>query len=719
LTETNNDPADGPAFPASENAAQLESQTHVDSIAPDPASGAAPPQKYRMRISRTTIDKLGIKLYDRVAAVLAELVANAYDADAEIVEVDLPFNTLLASKSGEQITDLGYNITVHDDGIGMTAQEVNDHYLRVGIDRRSRGDLSREKQRRVMGRKGIGKLAPFGICHVIRVTSAGGDPVEGKYGVVDLELRVDAILQDEDDDYFPTPASLDGTTANARGTTITLTVFDHRRVPDAESLNRQLSARFGLEQPDWRVEVRDSNSAERFTLGQLGIPLLEPTRGDLSARPVALPDGGTLPVSGWIGYARDPYKDDAMAGVRIFARGKLVAQTRDFDISAGFTGEFKLRSYLVGEVHAEWLDEAEDLVRSDRQDILWNSERGEALKDWGQQIVRELARSAESSVRVRVWEEFVENATLSERLERAIPDDAVLRDSIKAAAKLLVGGADRETVRDRDYIERIMGLAFSIGPHRQLLESLRDAAEGSVGTLATLSELFRRASLSEMYSLGQVAQERLDAVNKLRQLIGTAETPERDLQELLERAPWILNPTWTPLSRNQSLKRVRTLFESWYGKKYGEPITTSAIENPTKRPDFILLNDEGILEIVEIKKPAYGLTADEMRRAYSYLEAMRGFLSEVQTGFQRARLTIVCDSLNFDDPLATGALEGPDVEQIPWERVLDGTMRAHEDFLEVVKELEGARALLAATDPGDNEAPPEPQTEFTAPADDG
>ena len=51
--------------------------------------------KYTMRISRTTIDKLGIKLYDKVSAAVAELIANAYDADAENVTVTLPLNRWL------------------------------------------------------------------------------------------------------------------------------------------------------------------------------------------------------------------------------------------------------------------------------------------------------------------------------------------------------------------------------------------------------------------------------------------------------------------------------------------------------------------------------------------------------------------------------------------------------------------------------------------------
>src|SRR5262245_20112420 len=113
---------------------------------------------YELRISRLTVDKLGVKLYDKVSAVVAELVANCYDADAENVRVQLPLSTLLARRNdgGNGANGKDYNIEVIDDGHGMTPQEAIDFYLKVGRDRRRTpgGSLSRRKRRPVMGRKG-------------------------------------------------------------------------------------------------------------------------------------------------------------------------------------------------------------------------------------------------------------------------------------------------------------------------------------------------------------------------------------------------------------------------------------------------------------------------------------------------------------------------------------------------------------------------------------
>jgi len=157
---------------------------------------------YKMTISRNTIDKLGVKLYDKVSAVVAELIANAYDADAEIVKVELPLGQYMASRVGGVVTDKGFVIKVTDDGYGMMPDEVNQFYLPVGKDRRrdsAHGARSRIKGRRVMGRKGIGKLAPFGVCQTIEIISAGGERTENGYLTAHFLLKYDDIVQETDE----------------------------------------------------------------------------------------------------------------------------------------------------------------------------------------------------------------------------------------------------------------------------------------------------------------------------------------------------------------------------------------------------------------------------------------------------------------------------------------------------------------------------------------
>ena len=51
--------------------------------------------------------------------------------------------------------------------------------------------------------------------------------------------------------------------------------------------------------------------------------------------PLELPDGTKLPVTGWVAYSKVPYRNEEMAGVRVYARGKIVASTRDFGLSSG------------------------------------------------------------------------------------------------------------------------------------------------------------------------------------------------------------------------------------------------------------------------------------------------------------------------------------------------------------------------------------------------
>jgi hypothetical protein len=367
------------------------------------ASGASPALShppYELRISRLTVDKLGVKLYDKVSAVVAELVANCYDADAEHVCVQLPLSTLLArrSDSGNGANGNDYTIEVIDDGHGMTPQEAIDFYLKVGRDRRRGtpgGGLSRKKKRPVMGRKGIGKLAPFGICRRMEIISAGGPKTKAGYLVAHFFLDYDELLKDEETAVPIKAGDLDGTYQKKSGTTVRLTDFFPKRVPDADTFHRQLATRFVFANPDFAIVVEDTRDPDTNSpkkVEQVDVAKVPNTVIDLSKHPVKTDDGETLTVSGWLAMAKDAYKYEETAGVRIYARNKLVATTRDFEQPAGFTGEFTIRSYLVGDVYADWLDldDGEDLIRSDRQSILWESDYGRALRAWGASLIKEI-----------------------------------------------------------------------------------------------------------------------------------------------------------------------------------------------------------------------------------------------------------------------------------------------------------------------------------------
>ena len=133
-------------------------------------------EQYKMTVDLNVLDHLGINLYSNIAAVLTEAVANAWDADAETVDIKID-------------PDRNW-IEIVDDGIGMSVDDMNGKYLRVGYRRRDEDaehGKTTAKGRPVMGRKGLGKLSLFSIANVIEVESAKDGSAHG------LRLTVDGI----------------------------------------------------------------------------------------------------------------------------------------------------------------------------------------------------------------------------------------------------------------------------------------------------------------------------------------------------------------------------------------------------------------------------------------------------------------------------------------------------------------------------------------------
>jgi len=115
-------------------------------------------EMYKMTISLNVLNHLGINLYSNIPAVLSEVIANAWDADAEVVDITI----------GKD------EITIEDNGCGMSYDGINNKYLHVGYERRKSVNeaVTPKHNRPVMGRKGIGKLSLFSIADTIEIGTA-------------------------------------------------------------------------------------------------------------------------------------------------------------------------------------------------------------------------------------------------------------------------------------------------------------------------------------------------------------------------------------------------------------------------------------------------------------------------------------------------------------------------------------------------------------------
>lgn len=666
-----------------------------------------PPKPYTLRISRLTVDKLGVKLYDKASAVVSELIANGYDADAELVTVSLPLGTLLADSATKQ--DNGFQIVVDDNGHGMTPDEAQEQFLRVGRDRREipSGEVSRKKKRPVMGRKGIGKLAPFGICQMIEVRSAGGVRTPRGYQVTHFFMDYGKIVTDNDQPVTLKRGPDDRTYSNKSGTRITLSMFQPKRVPSLEVFLRQLAARFILGNPQFKISVIDTRNGNQLSeVAPVHVPIHEETKIDLSAHPIVTSDGTKLKATGWLAMGSQSYQNEEFAGVRIYARNKIVATTRDFEQPAGFTGEFTMRSYLVGEVHAEWLDldVGEDLIRSDRQGILWDSDYGRELKDWGAKLIKEIARRSSGPRRESAKEEFLKNSDFVAKAKRKYPQPQIQKAAIELATKF-GSFAAKDELKDKDYLDGLADVILSVAPHKALIEAFQRFSEQMDTGSAEISdvvELFSTARIAELASYSQIADQRVRSIRELRRIVHEDDnaSDESDLQNLIAKAPWLIHPTWTVLTKNQSISTFAKAFQKFYKQKTGEDLEIEVGDGVSKkRPDFTAVDIGQKLYIVEVKSTGHKFDDADWGRLANYLvwfdeffDTHRSFKEEFPNGHQ---VILVADEVKIrsasDQLLYKKSTKDGTIVKRTWNDFLVHAEKAHSELLKV---SESAASLL-------------------------
>ncbi|MCU1284108.1 MAG: hypothetical protein JWO13_458 [Acidobacteriales bacterium] len=117
--------------------------------------------------------------YSRAAK---ELVSNAWDA--------------LASNVQFKISEDFSEITILDDGVGMSEDDIRERFLRIGGSTATQASV--RQGRRLIGHKGIGALSVINICKEVRVLTTQQGSAERLEAILDIPKVLELAKQDED-----------------------------------------------------------------------------------------------------------------------------------------------------------------------------------------------------------------------------------------------------------------------------------------------------------------------------------------------------------------------------------------------------------------------------------------------------------------------------------------------------------------------------------------
>lgn len=321
-------------------------------------------QKLEMSFDPQTIEHLGVKMYSQLPNAIAELIANSYDAESPEVHIIL-------KDTGEE-----KSIAVVDKGVGMSFDEINENFLRIGRKRReSDSGFSPNGKRKVTGRKGLGKLAFFGIGDTIQIiTRKNGE-------CVNFTMNWNDIIHSKTPNYEP-QYTIESCNPQEQGTTIILTNLKRKTAFDPEGLAGSLARLFDFFDDDFVADITLNNNEP--------IPIDKTLRyKNINAQftwnvPAFIEDKEHYlfkkRITGELLATEKPLKP-GLRGITLYAHGRMVNAPEFFGV--GESSHFY--SYLTGWLDVDFVDEQEeDIISTDRQSLSWDlpitSELRENLK---------------------------------------------------------------------------------------------------------------------------------------------------------------------------------------------------------------------------------------------------------------------------------------------------------------------------------------------------
>ncbi|MGO9318256.1 MAG: ATP-binding protein [Terracidiphilus sp.] len=332
---------------------------------------------FTFEISLSVLNHLGRSLYRSFATVLGEAISNSWDADATNVHiyVDRDKNSFI----------------IKDDGNGMTAEDFQNKFLKIGYSKRKDGTNTSPAGRPFIGRKGIGKLALLSCAERITVVTKveGGEYIGG---VIDNPALDDAIKEDLTPQEYPLESwnakDLSPYTAGHRkGTIIYFEKIKDGIRSSFPFLAKTIALYFRFSLLDKKFNIfldgeqitykHLSDLIEKteflWRIGDYDDPYLDAIESMFSDNPGKHEIGRfkVETVKGFVASVKMPrdlkiMKTDERIGIDLFVNGRL----RERDIVKHIPTARIPESYLYGQIHFDSLDDATDRFTSSREGII-------------------------------------------------------------------------------------------------------------------------------------------------------------------------------------------------------------------------------------------------------------------------------------------------------------------------------------------------------------
>ncbi|MDE2856973.1 MAG: ATP-binding protein [Chloroflexota bacterium] len=645
--------------------------------------------KYKMTIGLSVLEHLGVGLYSNIPAVLSEAVANAWDADAELVEIDI---------SPER-----REIVIRDDGSGMTVDDINEKYLKVGYKKRerepSRGITPRFR-RQPMGRKGIGKLSLFSIADVIEIhTVKNGEANAFRMNGDDIRAKIES---ETSDDYFP-EALPEALIEIEQGTRIKLTKLKKRISRTDEFLRKRLARRFSIiGRENFSIEIdgipisardRDYYRSIQYLwyFGDESEHYKEKCRNIAESRSTlaTVDSEQDFRISGWIGTVENQSQIyEAINGIVIFANGKLVHENMLKDMKEGGVWT----KYVIGEIDANYLDsDEEDIITSARQSLQEDHPRFTQLKEFIQQgVIREIATNW-----LRWRRKEGERKSLRDRPNVRRWYDLLQGDQKDHARQLFgrIEALDGVKEADKKEFYKVSMIAFerlSITQQLSILSGLETERDFEL-----VSKIFKDLTDLARVHYYNIAKVRIEIIKRFEKDLDN-DKKEKVIQKHIFDALWLLDPSWDRTTTNRRMeKTVHVEF-----KKETDKLSQ---DEKRARIDIRFQTVAGKHVIIELKRYSANVNVHDLSRQLNkYKRALEKCLAQKFPEEDKS-IEIVCitgSQPSKSDPRQTVVdhLKAYSARYVTYDDLIKNALNSYQDYLKAEKRISELVEIIESID---------------------